>query len=106
MVLGSFNPRPHAGGVGNNGYLVCLGFFRSPPRVVSIHAPTRGATNSCDVPHSFRPVSIHAPTRGATFAISCLSISLFGKFQIPHRKYSTISCIYRKCDPPGIFMGA
>ncbi len=35
-------------------------------RIVSIHAPTRGATPSGDPPRWMDPVSIHAPTRGAT----------------------------------------
>ena len=33
---------------------------------VSIHAPTRGATAVHHIDLDFRPVSIHAPTRGAT----------------------------------------
>ncbi len=55
----SFNPRPHAGGDENlqRDDLTAL---------VSIHAPTRGATFAA-LRHGDRsPVSIHAPTRGAT----------------------------------------
>ena len=33
---------------------------------VSIHAPTRGATSGCNLLMPVIPVSIHAPTRGAT----------------------------------------
>ena len=33
---------------------------------VSIHAPTRGATNTTMKANNFKKVSIHAPTRGAT----------------------------------------
>ena len=33
---------------------------------ISIHAPTRGATVPNTVPSSFTTISIHAPTRGAT----------------------------------------
>ena len=36
---------------------------------VSIHAPTRGATEAGDVRGSRNLVSIHAPTRGATQGI-------------------------------------
>ena len=39
-------------------------------RVVSIHAPTRGATNSNRNRSPGLEVSIHAPTRGATKAIA------------------------------------
>ena len=34
--------------------------------IVSIHAPTRGATSHCKYNTCFILVSIHAPTRGAT----------------------------------------
>ena len=34
--------------------------------IVSIHAPTRGATVVWLFPRSYAKVSIHAPTRGAT----------------------------------------
>jgi len=54
-----FNPRPHAGGdKQRNPY--------SHARDVSIHAPTRGATNMPMGSPRVRNVSIHAPTRGAT----------------------------------------
>ena len=36
------------------------------PRIVSIHAPTRGATYAIEVRFFAVGVSIHAPTRGAT----------------------------------------
>jgi len=35
-------------------------------RIVSIHAPARGATKVCDDLGAWRYVSIHAPARGAT----------------------------------------
>ena len=39
-----------------------------PPSIrVSIHAPTRGATQFNEFANSGASVSIHAPTRGATF---------------------------------------
>ena len=45
-------------------------------RKISIHAPTRGATQNLARRHSLIDISIHAPTRGATgrikyFAASC-----------------------------------
>ena len=56
----SFNPRSHEGSdLG--------GFFhRVGSIVVSIHAPTRGATRYITFPTVDLSVSIHAPTRGAT----------------------------------------
>ena len=36
------------------------------PRLVSIHAPARGATNVLDMGFITLTVSIHAPARGAT----------------------------------------
>ena len=55
----SFNPRTHAGCdlADAKAYL---------PKVVSIHAPTRGATAESDKDFLATGVSIHAPTRGAT----------------------------------------
>ena len=54
-----FNPRTHTG---------CDKIPVEPHIVpmVSIHAPTRGATASRTERYSGKPVSIHAPTRGAT----------------------------------------
>ncbi len=78
----SFNPRAHAGRDGNL-FLRCLNhleFQSTRPRgarltvcadgkfigLVSIHAPTRGATAYQHVFPNVSYVSIHAPTRGAT----------------------------------------
>ena len=44
--------------------------------LVSIHAPTRGATNKYIVDNLVITVSIHAPTRGATLFCSRLSLAL------------------------------
>ena len=59
----SFNPRSHEGSD-----LPCC------PRVllshVSIHAPTKGATEKELYPAAFADVSIHAPTKGATCSYS------------------------------------
>src|SRR3990172_6165070 len=54
-----FNPRAHAGRD-----LLFMPFPLS--LLVSIHAPTRGATPETGVPRAGDVVSIHAPTRGAT----------------------------------------
>ena len=76
-----FDPRPHARGDGWTRCGGCSGWFRStPPRegrlygwrsllrlgMVSIHAPTRGATSRRSSRYPRPRVSIHAPTRGAT----------------------------------------
>ena len=45
-----------------------LHYLRS---VISIHAPTRGATMSRVLPILFNMISIHAPTRGATIWRYC-----------------------------------
>ena len=55
-----FNPRTHTG---------CddlLIYGASDDLIVSIHAPTRGATPETTAIHGITTVSIHAPTRGAT----------------------------------------
>ena len=54
-----FNPRSHEGsdlGIPN----------MTINKKISIHAPTRGATKSCDNIVFLNSISIHAPTRGAT----------------------------------------
>ncbi len=59
LTLFRFNPRAHAGRDGHaSGYLL---IYR-----VSIHAPTRGATQFQEFSILPSKVSIHAPTRGAT----------------------------------------
>ena len=55
----SFNPRTHSGCDKEDSY--CLAVF-----IVSIHAPTRGATDAGEHGRAVLSVSIHAPTRGAT----------------------------------------
>ena len=80
-----FNPRTHEGCDKNceNVILGCLVSIHAPTRgatlfdklsksfpYVSIHAPTRGATVSMSIIFAFLSVSIHAPTRGATKGLS------------------------------------
>ena len=58
----SFNPRTHEGCDSISAEELSTG-------VVSIHAPTRGATQVSGIPNTYRKVSIHAPTRGATIGV-------------------------------------
>ena len=58
-IKSCFNPRAHAGRDNGKHYL-------TKTRIVSIHAPTRGATAGESMPITKQLVSIHAPTRGAT----------------------------------------
>ena len=44
------------------------GLSRAQTVTVSIHAPTRGATQGIKDQNDLVNVSIHAPTRGATYA--------------------------------------
>ena len=54
-----FNPRAHAGRDQNS-------FNEVTAYLISIHAPTRGATDMVITSGHKRTISIHAPTRGAT----------------------------------------
>ena len=54
-----FNPRSHEGSDGIFADLYAK-------KVISIHAPTRGATKRAAEYARGKPISIHAPTRGAT----------------------------------------
>ena len=63
--------------------------------VISIHAPTRGATKAIYQIYQFNTISIHAPTRGATntrtVVIVVLDISIHaptrGATAILHKKF-------------------
>ncbi len=55
-----FNPRTRTGCDGRNGK------YPTSSKIVSIHAPARGATIACGQDRDQDPVSIHAPARGAT----------------------------------------
>ena len=54
-----FNPRSHER---SDHAEWCTSFHSA----ISIHAPTRGATQSINSAKRYSPISIHAPTRGAT----------------------------------------
>ena len=72
----SFNPRTH------KGCDLCTTSMRAGVRV-SIHAPTRGATEVGGVGVESTNVSIHAPTRGATLLLVVKKIQGI-KFQSTH----------------------
>ena len=59
-----FNPRAHTGRDGKDSQVLLA-------LIVSIHAPTRGATLEAIATLSQNDVSIHAPTRGATRQCRC-----------------------------------
>ena len=76
-----FNPRSHEGSDLRQSASTCQKSFQSTlPRgerqaadsiqarkgIISIHAPTRGATGGKDIIGGASEISIHAPTRGAT----------------------------------------
>ena len=52
--------------------------MRTILRVVSIHAPVRGATEGWGKIGYQAPVSIHAPVRGATFTLGTAASAGFG----------------------------
>ena len=63
LVIIYFNPRSHTGS--DKIYLT-----KRRNKMISIHAPTRGATYSYRRRWWFSIISIHAPTRGATAAFT------------------------------------
>ena len=58
-----FNPRSREGSD-------VLFYLYSPFRIISIHAPAKGATNSSKSGWSQAIISIHAPAKGATAILS------------------------------------
>ena len=64
LLIFYFNPRSHEG----SDFFI----FHFPPLLkISIHAPTRGATEKgIDRIKASSAISIHAPTRGATHSLS------------------------------------
>ena len=81
VIVFYFNPRSHEGSDGKNHYRYTAithfnprshegsdhsGHQKLHDTVISIHAPTRGATPLKTTYLLFRGISIHAPTRGAT----------------------------------------
>ena len=74
------------------------GYHRALHPQISIHAPTRGATDHAIPPESYFRISIHAPTRGATqnqpFIFSILSISIHA----PTRGATEVSAVFKIND--------
>ena len=103
-VYSRFNPRPHTGGDGQQ-------LPQSYTQYVSIHAPTRGATNGDVLARHFFRVSIHAPTRGATYLL--LGLPSTGMFQStpPHggrqrwSAFSKYSNTFQSTPPHGGRLG-
>ena len=110
---GCFNPRTHEGCdvVSALPDLICAVSIHAPTKgatehyhlqrweqPVSIHAPTKGATKPLLSISLIIKVSIHAPTKGATKKEAAMKITV--KFQSTHpRRVRQVSCIiqYRRC---------
>ena len=84
-----FNPRTHEGCDDN------LASARNL-RDVSIHAPTRGATRTCEYQLLICAVSIHAPTRGATESVVNLGTGTGVSIHAPTRGATACPnrCVY------------
>ena len=83
-----FNSRAHGG-------RDTLVFLSAMPSMVSIHAPTGGATKRADMVLASSPVSIHAPTGGATcFGVVSRSAREF-QFTRPRgaRRLEFVECV-------------
>ena len=72
--------------------LVC---GRCKDTLVSIHAPTRGATDKANDLCPHQSVSIHAPTRGATTSTSCRRILQTVSIHAPTRGATDKGLLYR-----------
>ena len=69
-------------------------------RLISIHAPTNGATSGIRLTNPTKDISIHAPTNGATFLTVVLSFHR--TFQSALRRTERHSYIYR-LQPSALF---
>ena len=92
VPLRNFNPRSHEGSDNADlnmrsskqkfqstlprGERLWQGFTAEYNPIISIHAPTRGATTDSSKAVGADIISIHAPTRGATIAFSVFSVPL------------------------------
>ena len=83
----SFNPRAHVGRDGAAAVDAAAGLL------VSIHAPTWGATcGGGEPPPPEQPVSIHAPTWGATMTVcACSTISMFQSTRPRGARHETVA---------------
>ena len=86
----SFNPRTHTG-------CDLCSVFSAMYRSVSIHAPTRGATEAIRSEVKGFAVSIHAPTRGATSAFCNNARNAL--FQSTHPHGVRLTAIERRSKP-------
>ena len=59
---------------------------------ISIHAPTRGATQSGNSLRSRKAISIHAPTRGATWTVHRLSTRPTFQSTLPREERLSSPC--------------
>ena len=97
----SFNPRTHTGCDLPRPYNTAV-------RQVSIHAPTRGATNERGYTVRRLAVSIHAPTRGATLNAKSIGIAKLVSIHAPTRgaTHRIIQNLHaRKCFNPRTHTG-
>ena len=83
-----FNPRSHEGSD-----RVMLDWFLELR--ISIHAPTRGATNAIDTLKKLDIISIHAPTRGAT---SYMDFDIYRKSNFNPRSHEGSDCGLYGCS--------
>ena len=58
-VHGDFNPRSREGSDSGAAFYICI-------KLISIHAPAKGATCKCFKYMGYTLISIHAPAKGAT----------------------------------------
>ena len=126
VMFRSFNPRTHEGCDfpkyrSNHTILVSIhaptrGATRVSParrscQRVSIHAPTRGATLICIVHFAGTLVSIHAPTRGATYNASTAAKFFKVSIHAPTRgatqlwKYFNTQVLFQSTHPRGVRLG-
>ena len=73
-----FNPRSHERSDGHKVYTTDV-------VIISIHAPTRGATKEIKAAEQMDVISIHAPTRGATIPLSNHSHGIIISIHAPTR---------------------
>ena len=90
---GDFNPRSHEGSDGRDQEVAVVLDH------ISIHAPTRGATNSAAERSKRLSISIHAPTRGATVVHAVVAAAIAISIHAPTRGAtpSRCRCSQRPC---------
>ena len=86
----NFNPRSHKGSDVTE-------VSRQNVKTISIHAPTRGATEKCTGYNCKMAISIHAPTRGATLQVLQESKKQKISIHAPTRGATAIFPNFRPC---------